>query len=203
MGRRFRMCASNHVSVVDVSKNLIGEPFTTCFQRMVFRRECVKDVAYKGGSCSEEMPYVLRGFLRANVLAITDSTLYGYRVLNGSMSHRRESLMAMLSYFDSVRCIARMLDETGKTVPKSMCRSVINRWLEIQVYNTLRLATESDRALAWNYWVSKLPRLMQRLRLCTFWQRIVARICVLCPCYPVAFMLCYFPHWLKLKGMHR
>lgn len=191
------------LQLVDITHEIPRYLFTFCFQRMVFRRGLVKNIAWKGVSCTEEMPYVMRCLIRARNLVVCSSVIYGYRFVDGSMSHREPSLKRCNDFFDSTRCITRIIFEGDKAWPQSVVRTTINRWLEGQVSTILKLRSKKDQILAFRYWHEKLPHLRRFRPLCSPWQLLVLAICMKFRFRPVALTLCYFPHWLKAHGVHR
>lgn len=191
------------VTVSDVSAIIPSDPFGSCFQRFVFRRNVVKEVAYKGVSCTEEMGYMVRTFLRAKTLVRTDDIFYGYRILNGSMSHREVSLRRYKDYFDQIRAVTKLLMTSSKEMRPVNRRILFNRWLEDRVAGIFEVYPKSDRGEAWNYWFAEMPKLWRYKNECPGWQRLVMFCCVLFPFKFIAIVFCYFPHWLKLKGLHR
>lgn len=193
----------DEVQSIDISKE-IPDAFGGCFQRMVFRRELVKDVAYKGVSCTEEMPYVLRCFDRAIVLALINDVFYGYRVLVGSMSHRQCSLERYNQYYDATRAMMKIISNSSKTFPKSLIRANINRWIESQ-YACINcsLSSYEDRKDAVGYWKKHLPGLKKYCNYCTLWQRIVLHVCLWCPFFFFYFLFCKLPYFVKRAGIHR
>ena len=191
------------ICAIDVSTAIPHAPFSGCFQRFVFRRELVKDVAFKGVSCSEEMGYLVKGFVRAKKLIRTGAEIYGYRIVNGSMSHRRGSYRLCEDYFDLVRHVTKLLATSEKRVDRSDARSILNRWYERHVYDIFNLENRDDRRAAWSRWLRELPKMLRYKNLSTWWQRFVVRTCLVLRLKCVAFLLCYLPHWLKRKGLHR
>lgn len=193
----------DEVQSIDISKE-IPDAFGGCFQRMVFRRELVKDIAYKGVSCSEEMPYVLRCVIRGRKLILTNRVIYGYRVCEVSMSHRTYvTLERCEQVYDATRCMARLMAECDKNVPLWFSKCIINRWLEMQVDMITYVKDEKERVHAYNYWLTKLPKIRRYGEYCSLWQLMVSRVCIRLPWKPVTFCLCYVPHWLKSHGLNR
>ena len=194
---------SGLIMTLDVSKTIPPDPFGGCFQRFVFRHETVSGVAYKGVSCTEEMGYMVKCFIRAKTMVKTDDVFYGYRVLAGSMSHRGVSYQLCIDYFDLVRHVTRILVESGKTVPKPVMRDLMNRWGEKQVSLISLLSRKEDRNNAWACWWEKLPNVVRYKSVCSWWQWFVLMVCGRIRSRVIAFLLCRIPHWLKTKGLHR
>ena len=191
------------VTTLDVTKIIPSDPFGGCFQRFVFRHETVKGIAYKGVSCTEEMGYMVKCFIQAKTLVKTDDVFYGYRVLAGSMSHRGVSYQLCVDYFDLVRHVTRIITDSGKDVPKSVMRSLMNRWGENQVFLISLLSRKEDRQNAWTYWWEKLPTVVHYKSVCSRWQWFALMVCSRIRLRVIAFLLCGIPHWLKTKGIHR
>ena len=188
---------------LDVSKTIPSDPFGACFQRFVFRRETVKGIAYKGVSCTEEIGYMVRCFIRARTVAKTDDIFYGYRVLAGSMSHQGISFELCINAYDVTRCVTRLLFECDKCLPPAQCRGLINRWSEMQMELISSLSSREERDRAWRYWCEKLPRIRLYRSFCTKWQWVSICACLAFRSRMLAYLLFFVPRWLKMKGVHR
>ena len=188
---------------VDLAKEIPDAPFSGCFQRFVFRREVVKEIAYKGVSCSEEMGYMVKGFIRAQKMIQTDSVFYWYRVVGGSMSHRGVSFRLFVDYYDAVRHVTKLLSQCGKTISSAASRGLVNKWTERQVSDIVTLENRNERRQAFSYWIQELPKLMRYDSMMTKWQRFIVGACCFTKSWTVACLLCFVPHWLKVRGFHR
>lgn len=191
------------VTVQDVSSEIPSDPFNGSFQRFVFRRELIGNIAYKGVSCTEELGYMVRCFIRARLLAKTNDAFYGYRILVGSMSHQSVSFNRCVDAYDVTRSATRMIFESQKHISACQWRQLINRWSEMQVDLISLLATPEERARAWTYWWEKLPKVKRYRIMCTRWQWATICVCTTIHSRLLAFVFFYIPHWLKTKGVHR
>lgn len=193
----------DEVAYLDVSTELPDWLFMACFQRTVFRRNKVSDIAFQGISCSEEMPYVLKALLRVQGVIVSPSTLYGYRWVSGSMSHRGISFKLCNDYFDATRCMTKLMASGEKSFSRGFVRGLINRWTEVQAHNINLLSDCQERMAARAYWLENLPKILRYSSYCSWWQLVVVTLVRTFPYFPVIWLLCLVPYGLKRSGFHR
>lgn len=172
------------------------------FVQMIFRRSVYGDIRFVGMSWCEERPYVAKCIARAKYVADTPVVAYGARAREGSITHRKMTFEEWACYLDVTRGVCDTFHRSGKRIEGAVVRSIVNLWLEGQLAMMNSFLQKEFHDVAWERWFSSLPDVL-RVEGLTYWQKFVARMCMLFPIRMVPAVLCELPHWLKTKGVHR
>ena len=172
------------------------------FVQMIFRRSVYGDIRFVGMSWCEERPYVAKSIARAKFVTDTPVVAYGFRVREGSITHRKMTLEEWTGYLDVTRGMYDIFHRSGKRIDGNVVRLIVNRWLEGQLALLYSFVPREFHDGAWGKWFASLPEVL-RAEGITPWQKFVVRMCMVFSVKLLPIVLCYFPHWLKIKGLHR
>lgn len=172
------------------------------FVQMVYKRAVYGDLRFVGMSWCEERPYVAKCLARAKYVTDTSVVAYGFRIREGSITHRKMSLEEWTCYLDVTKWVYEIFHQSGKHIDSKVIRCIVNLWLEAQLAILYAYLPREFHDVAWKKWFASLPEVLCINGL-TLWQKFVARACMFFPIRPVPIILCWLPHWLKTKGLHR
>lgn len=91
---------------------------------------------------------------------------------------------------------------TGKRIEREVVRGIVNRWLEGQLAHLYSFLPKEFHDDAWRKWFASLSDVL-RVEGITPWQKCVTWICMTFSVKFIPIVLCYCPHWLTTKGLHR
>lgn len=192
------------VGVVDTSKELPSSLFGGGgFQRYFVRRSKFGDIPFAGLNWNEERPYFAKCYARTDKVVTIDSDFYGYRLRAGSITATKMTLEQQKGNLDATRICMRIYRDCGKQIPASVMRGFMMSWMEYQPQFIEQFLRKDERPAAWRYWFGSLGEAAQFAVTMSLWRRFTIAVCRLLPFRVVPMVLCYFPHWLKLKGLHR
>lgn len=172
------------------------------FVQMIFRRSVYGDIRFVGMSWCEERPYVAKCIARAKYVTDTPVVAYGFRVREGSITHRKMTLEEWMGYLNVTREMYDIFHRSGKRIDGNVVRLIVNLWLEGQLALLYSFVPREFHDIAWAKWFALLPDVCS-IRGMTHWQNFVTRMCMLLQVRLVPIVLCWMPHWLKTKGVHR
>ena len=172
------------------------------FVRMAYKHAVYGDLRFIGMSWCEERPYVAKCLARAKYVTDTPVVAYGFRVREGSITHRKMTLEEWTCYLDVTKGMYDTFQRTGKRIETEAVRGTVNRWLEGQLAHLYSFLPKEFHDDAWRKWFASLADVL-RVEGITPWQKFVTRMSMTFPIKLVPIVLCYFPHWLKTKGIHR
>lgn len=187
---------------IDVHDRITMYGIDAYFVQMIFKRSVYGDIRFVGMSWCEERPYVAKCIARAKFVTDTSVVAYGFRAREGSITHRKMTLEEWTGFLDVTRGMYDIFHRSGKRLDGNVVRFVVNLWLETQLallYSFLPREFHDD---AWRMWFLSLPDVL-RVEGITPWQKFVARTCMAFSIKLVSVVLCWLPHWLKTKGVHR
>lgn len=187
---------------MDVHDRVTQYGIDAYFVQMIFRRSVHGDIRFVGMSWCEERPYVAKCLARAKYVTDTPVVAYGFRVREGSITHRKMTLEEWTGYLDVTREMYDIFHRSGKRIEGNVVRLIVNRWLEGQLALLYSFVPREFHKGAWRKWFASLPDVL-RIEGITPWQKFVVRMCMAFSIKLLPIALCYFPHWLKTKGLHR
>lgn len=194
---------SGHVKVLDISQKLCPHHFGGYFQQYLYRRSTFGDIPFVGDSWCEERPYFAKCMVRARKVIEVDGVTYGYRVRQGSITSSKMELRHLTGNLNATREVLKILKNSGKTFTQSIIRGFMKSWMEWMPYRIFHELRSNDRKKAWEYWFSSLDEARTYGRELGGWWRLSIQLCRILPFPFVPLLLGAFPHWLKLKGIHR
>ena len=188
--------------VIDMTHS-ISRRCTCCnFHQYVYNRKLVADINFSGIGWNEERPYVAKCMVRATQMAVTTSPFYGYRVRGGSMSHSKMPLETLIGNLEATKTVIRTYVGSGKKIDPFLIRAWLTDWTEFHVGFIMRHLCPEDRPVAWRNFFKSLDEAVT-YEPKTLWRAFTIRVCRFWHSKILAIILLYFPHWLKLKGIHR
>lgn len=188
--------------VTDTSHTIYYKFLTGYFQQFAYRRTVAGGVPFVGMSWCEERPYFAKCIAKANCIVETQTPCYGFRVREGSITHRKMTLAEVNGFLDATRSMKDRYVQSGKLLDSSVRRDVYLKWTEAQCRFLFQHFSGGDRAMPFRYWVASLKELKQFGR-STIWFDFAVRIMRFFPFQWVAFVLFFIPNWLKWHGIHR
>ena len=157
---------------------------------------------FSGIGWNEERPYTAKCMVRVNQMAVTTSPFYGHRTCIGSVSNTKMPLETLIGNLEATKTVVRTYMGSGKRIDPHLVRSWMIDWTEFHVGFIYRHLQPKDRPKAWqNFFISLDEAISYRPQ--TFWRLLSIQICRMFHSKILATFLFYFPHWLKLKGIHR
>ena len=189
--------------IIDEIDKIDSGHFPNDFQQMVCNRRICDDIVISGPNWSEERLYSSKCIARTKICVRTSALFYARRMHSGQFTAiGRMSLAECNGYLDTTIEILRIFHTSGRGVIPSTTRRLLLLCTEGQLNAILHcLPTGADRNEAWKYWFRSLHSISHFPM--TPWIRFVTTICRCFPYIPVALLFCYFPYWLKRKGIHR
>lgn len=188
---------------VEIADIINMSQFPNDFQQMVCNRRICDDILITGQNWSEERLYSSKCIARTKKYVKTPAVFYARRKHDGQFTAIGKMTLAECNgYLDSTMEILRIFHDSGRAVMPSTIRGLLLLCIEGQLNAIMYcLREKADRKKAWEYWFRSLPTISRYPM--TFWIRFVTTICRILPFVPVALVFCYFPYWLKRKGLHR
>ena len=189
--------------MVETMDKIGSRAFPNDFQQMICNRRICGDIVITGPNWSEERLYSSKCIARTKKCVKTSARFYARRIHDGQFTTiGKMTLEECNGYLDTTIEILRIFHTSGRGVTPSMTRSLLLLCVEGQLNAILYcLKCKTERQEAWKYWFRSLPTLCQFPM--TPWVHFVTTICRILPYVPVALVFCYFPYWLKRKGLHR
>lgn len=187
--------------VRDISENISLGDFSGTLCSRFFRKQSIEGLRFTKYIVGADGLYLSDVMGRAKSYSEISGVLYGYRERATSIMQSPKSLRKQMDGFNFNYDLIQSFLKCGKSVDSSLYRQKALGSTEDFIYS-ISLLPENERAQAWKFWYAELPRLRE-LDCLPVWNRIVIAICCAIRLRCVAWLLCYLPHWLKVKGLHR
>ena len=192
----------HNFQVIDISREIKSGVETGHFQSLIFNRGVCGNVILEGPNWSEERLYTARCLTRVGKCVITKRDIYGYREHQGQFTRHGMTLDECKGYFDSTCLILDTYLSSGKVVDRRIIRCLLLHLLEWQPRVIINYLEKRYRKEAWKHWFDSISVVHKYPRVST-WCWCVSWLCSKVRIKALAIFLCYFPDWLKRKGMHR
>ncbi len=189
-------------SIDDVSKVAMSKHFMSHFQRYFYKRSVFGDIPFVGESWCEERPYFAKCIARASYIVALNHAVLGFRDRDGSITHIKMTQSQCIGYLDATRDMLQTLKASGKMIEPSLMRFQMTKWMEVSPRYLVDHISSRERKAIWRHWFNSLKE-AQSYRPLTLWRRFTIVICRILPFRITALAVCYFPDWLKRKGVHR
>lgn len=187
--------------IEDISREVSAESATCFFGGKIYKRNLLAGIRFETYTVGEDLLFLTQCMMRAKRQVHVQARCYGYRQRMGSASHSGTTERKQRDELGFDLKILVAYDSTEKTVDDNLWRSYANKLTEQFVASQLALPKKVRDEL-WGEWRDGLKRLLQLKKLPRFQRmRVVALLALPFPL--TAYVLCYLPHWLKTKGIHR
>lgn len=192
----------NDFQVIDMPGEIKGGVASGPFQAMIFNKAVCGDIILDGPNWSEERLYTDRCLVRVKKCIVTKRDIYGYREHPGQFTKHGMTLEECKGYFESTCLILDTFMASGRGVDPRIIRGLLLHLVEWQPRVIVNYLQPKDKEEAWRHWFDSIS-VVRKYPCVSSWCWFVSWLCSKVRLKALAMVLCYFPDWLKRKGLHR
>lgn len=198
------ICGGEGVKIVNIRDYVPPSIFYKYFWQGCYRRAAFGDLRMDPAilfNMGEDQVYYVSALLRVNeVLEITTS-LYGYRLRQGSAMHSPRTVEKWHYDFIHYMILFDLIENGGKVFDKSIPRELALRLTEGMAEVLIRMS-RIERSSLWQE-LNPVYMKLSRCKLLSCWIRTTSALYAMSGSFTVFLLLAGFPRFLKRCGLHR